>query len=306
MVSPAPASGQGAGVADLDLFRVLGRRTQGHGDVIGDLVAGDRDHRGMADRAFGEDRDIGGAAADIHQAHAQFLLVLGQHRIGRGQLLEDDVVDLEAAAAHALLDVLRSIHRAGHHVHLGFQAHPGHAQRLAHAFLVIDHVILGQGMQHPLVRRDRHRLGGIQYPFDIRRVHLAIADRHDAVGIEAADVVAGDADERRVDTATGHLLGLIDGALDRLHGGLDVHHHALLQAAGRMSTDANDLQLAIGRHLAHQRHHLEVPMSRPTIILPLCTLAMVITVSSTHCTALAVATVAGVTGSRHATARPLG
>ncbi len=51
---------------------------------------------------------------------------------------------------------------------------------------------------------------------------------------------------------------------------------------------------------------LEVPMSRPTIILPLCTLAMVITVSSTHCTALAVATVAGVTGSRHATARPLG
>lgn len=191
-------------------------------------------------------------------------------------------------------------------MHLGFQAHPGHAQRLAHAFLVIDHVILGQGMQHPLVRRDRHRLGGIQYPFDIRRVHLAIADRHDAVGIEAADVVAGDADERRVDTATGHLLGLVDGALDRLHGGLDVHHHALLQAAGRMSTDANDLQLAIGRHLAHQRHHLEVPMSRPTIILPLCTLAMVITVSSTHCTALAVATVAGVTGSRHATARPLG
>lgn len=93
MVSPAPASSQGAGVADLDLFRVLGRRTQGHGDVIGDLVAGDQDHRGMADRAFGEDRDIGGAAADIHQAHAQFLLVLGQHRIGRGQLLEDDVVD---------------------------------------------------------------------------------------------------------------------------------------------------------------------------------------------------------------------
>lgn len=82
-------------------------------------------------------------------------------------------------------------------MHLGFQAHPGHAQRLAHAFLVIDHVILGQGMQHPLVRRDRHRLGGIQYPFDIRRVHLAIADRHDAVGIEAADVVAGDADERQ-------------------------------------------------------------------------------------------------------------
>ncbi|MDT4829243.1 hypothetical protein FQZ97_626580 [compost metagenome] len=50
---------------------------------------------------------------------------------------------------------------------------------------------------------------------------------------------------------------------------------------------------------------LEVPMSRPTIILPLCTLAMVLTFSLIHCTATVGAAGAS-TGARQATARPLG
>ncbi|MNH45496.1 hypothetical protein D3C79_1079540 [compost metagenome] len=50
---------------------------------------------------------------------------------------------------------------------------------------------------------------------------------------------------------------------------------------------------------------LEVPMSRPTIILPLCTLAMLLTFYLIHCTATVVAAGAS-TGVRQATARPLG
>ena len=42
---------QRAAVADLELLGLLGRRAQRHRDVVGDLVAGDRDHRGVADRA---------------------------------------------------------------------------------------------------------------------------------------------------------------------------------------------------------------------------------------------------------------
>src|SRR5450830_141944 len=247
--------GQGAGVTDLDLFGVLSRCAQRHGNVVGDLVAGNRDHGGVTDRTLGEDRDVGGAAADVHQAHAQFFFVVGQYRVGRSQLLENDVVDFQAAAAHTLFNVLCGIDRAGHHVDLGFQPHARHAEGLAYAFLVVDHVVLRQGVQHALVRRDRHGLGRVEYALKVGRTDFTVADRHDAVGVQAADVIARHADERRVNPATGHQLCFFDGALDRLHGGLDVHHHALLQAPGRMRANTDDFDRAVFPDLAHQRHH---------------------------------------------------
>src|SRR5690606_9734174 len=248
--------GQGAGVTDLDLFGVLGRGAPGHGDVVGDLIAGDRNHCGMADRPFGEDGDVGGTTTNVDHAHAQFLFVLGQHRVAGGQLLEDHVLDFQATAADAFLDVLHCIHGAGHQVHFGFQAYAGHAAGLAHAFLVIDDVFLGQDVQHLLVGRNGHRLGGVQYPVDIRLHYLALADGDDAMGVHAADMVAGDAGEHRVDLAACHQLRLFDGALDGLHGGLDIHHDALLHAAGRMRADADDFQLTVCADLADQSDHL--------------------------------------------------
>ncbi|MNC11705.1 hypothetical protein D3C75_594120 [compost metagenome] len=171
-------------------------------------------------------------------------------------MLKDDVVDFQAAAAHTLLDVLGGVDCASDHVNLGFQAHARHAQRLAHAFLVVDHVVLRQGVQHALVGRDGNGLGGVEYALQVGQADFAVADGDDAVGVQAADVVAGHADEGRVDTAAGHQLRFFHGALDRLHGGLDVHHHAFFQATGRMGADPDDFQGAVFAHFAHQRHHL--------------------------------------------------
>jgi hypothetical protein len=64
-----------------------------------------------------EHRDVGGAAADVDQDHAEFLLVAGQHRVGRRHRLQDQVRHFQAAAAHALDDVLHRRHRAGDDVH---------------------------------------------------------------------------------------------------------------------------------------------------------------------------------------------
>ena len=64
------------------------------------------------------------------------------------------------------------------------------------------------------------------------------------------DVAAGDAGVDALDLAAGHQLGFLDGALDRLHRRLDVHHHALLQAAGGVRTDADHLEHAVLGHLA--------------------------------------------------------
>ena len=57
----------------LDLFGMLRRRAQRDGNVIGHLITGDRDHRGMANGAAGEHCDVGGAAADVDQADAEVL-----------------------------------------------------------------------------------------------------------------------------------------------------------------------------------------------------------------------------------------
>ena len=59
-----------------------------------------------------------------------------------------------------------------------------------------------------------------------------------------------------VDLAVGHQLGLFDRALNRLHGRLDVDHHALLQAARGLRAHADDLDGALGGDLADQRQHL--------------------------------------------------
>ncbi|MCY1176140.1 hypothetical protein D9M73_164010 [compost metagenome] len=111
-------------------------------------------------------------------------------------------------------------------------------------------------MQHALVSRDRHGLGSVEHTLKVRRADFAITNRHDAVGVQAADVIAGHADECRVNAATGHQLRFFDGALDRLHGGFDIHHHAFFQATGRMGADPDDFQGAVFAHFAHQRHHL--------------------------------------------------
>ena len=90
-----------AGVLDLDLFRVLRRGAHRDGDVVGDLVAGDRQRGAVTDRALREHRDVGGAGADVDQRHAQFLLVRGQHRVARRQRAEDQIVDLHAGPPEA-------------------------------------------------------------------------------------------------------------------------------------------------------------------------------------------------------------
>ena len=56
-------------------FDFLGFRswcTQGHRDVIGDLIARDRNNCRMTNRAFTEYRDISRATTDVDQHHAEF------------------------------------------------------------------------------------------------------------------------------------------------------------------------------------------------------------------------------------------
>ena len=168
----------------------------------------------MLDCAAEEDRDVGRASTDIDDARAELLFVIGQHRVTRRQLLEDDVVDFEAAALYAFDDVLSRALGPCHHVHLRLEPHARHADGLADAFLAVDDEFLGQDMQNLLVGRDGNGARGIDYAIDIAAADLGVADRHDAVRIEAAYVAARDPGVHGVNVAAGHEFGFLDRTLD--------------------------------------------------------------------------------------------
>ena len=223
---------QRAAVLDLDILGGLGRGAEGDGDVVGDLVAGDRHYGGVADGALLEHSDIRRAATDVHQAHAQFLFILGQSRHAGGQRLQHQITDFEATALHALDDVLCGGDGAGDDVHLHFQLHAAHADGFAHIFLPVDDEFLRQDVQDLLVGRQRDGAGSFHHAVHVHRHHFGILDLHHAVRVEALDVAAGDAGKHAGDLAVSHQLSFFQRPLDRLHRGVDIDHYPCASPRG--------------------------------------------------------------------------
>ena len=99
------------------------------------------------------------------------------------------------------------------------------------------------------VERDRDRLRLVDDAVDVLLPDLLVLHRDDAVRRERLDVAAGDAGVDGADLAARHVLGLLDRALDRGDGGVDVDDHALAQALRRVRADADDVDAVVG-HLA--------------------------------------------------------
>src|SRR2546422_6233686 len=262
---------QSAAVMDLELLGFGGRCAQRHGDVVGDLIAGDRDDGRMADRAFAEHRDVARSAADVYQAHAELLLILGE-RCERGRKrLQDQIVHLQPAAAHAFDGVLRRRHGAGDDVHLHLQAHAAHAKWFAHAVLAVDDEFLREDVQHLLVGRDGHRARRLDGAIDVDRRHVLVLDRHHPGRVEALDVAAGDPGENALDLAVGHQFGFLERALDGVDGRLDVYDDAFLQTLGLVAAHAYDVHAAVGKQLRDHRYHLrgaDVQRDDEVLVLP--------------------------------------
>ena len=111
---------------------------------------------------------------------------------------------------------------------LCLEANARHAQGLLHPLLMINDVLLRKDVQNLLIGGDVHGLSSVEHALDVRGGHFLVPDRHDAVGIQGANVAASDARVDRINLAASHELRLFHGALDGVHGGLDVHHNALL------------------------------------------------------------------------------
>ena len=133
---------------------------------------------------------------------------------------------------------------------------PRHPDRFPDPVLVVDDELLGEDVQDLLVGRNRNRARGVDDAVDVAVADLAVANRHDPLRVEAADVTPGHPDVDRPDGLPGHDLGLLHRVPDGFHGVLDVDHHAPLEAAREIGADPEELNLARIRGLPDQRHHL--------------------------------------------------
>src|SRR6185295_19441853 len=97
------------------------RRAEPHGDVVGEVVAADTDDGRVPEASALVDGDVRRAAADVHEGDAKLLLVLGQHGLAGGQLLDDGFGDVHTSAVHAGDDVLRGALATGHDVHVDLE-----------------------------------------------------------------------------------------------------------------------------------------------------------------------------------------
>jgi hypothetical protein len=122
--------------------------------------------------------------------------------------------------------------------------------------VAVDHELLRLDQQQPLVVGDVDRLGRLDHTRHVDRRDLLVAHDHHAGAVLPADVAAGDAGVDVRDLAVGHHLGLFQRLLDALHGGVDVDHHAALEAVRRCDAEPGDAQFAARQHLGHHGHHL--------------------------------------------------
>src|SRR5207247_5419831 len=188
---------------------------------------------------------------DVDERDAELLLVLGQDRFARRELLDDGLVHGDARAVDARDDVLRRALAAGDDVHIDFEPRAGHPDGRADAVLLVDDEVLRQHVQDFASGRQRYRLGGIDRAADVLARDLAILarDRDDAAAVEALDVRARQREVDRVDLDAGHHLGLVDRFLDRIDRRLEVDDDAAADAARFRRADADDVDADAVEHL---------------------------------------------------------
>ena len=209
-------------------------------------------------RAVLEQGEVDGPGADVGDGDAQLLLGLGEHGLGRGQRVRDQLVDLDPGGGHALGQVLDRGRGRRDDVRLDLETQGAHPERVLDAFLAVDGEAAALDVQDLAVGRDGHGSGDLDGPVDVLAGDLAVmrGDRDLAGRVDALDVLAADAHEGPVDLPAGQALGPLHGVRDRADGLVDVDDHTLLEAGRGDGAVAHDRQPAVAAHLADERADL--------------------------------------------------
>ena len=238
----------GRAVFELEFFRAAQRDFQAVGEVVGDVVAANREHAGVLDDAADIDDVIGGAAADVNDERAEFLLLVREQRERGGEAVEDDFVHLNLKAFDEADGVLEAVRVAVDDVDIHFEPRAEHPDGIGDAVLAVHKKMLADGVDDIVLGREIDGLGVFDDILNVVVGNLAVGGNHgmDAAVVEAADVAAGDAEINIADFRAGHVFGLDDGVPHVLLGLFRVHDFALADAARTRLAEADDVQRAVG------------------------------------------------------------
>jgi hypothetical protein len=135
------------------------------------------------------------------------------------------------------------------------QASAAHANRFLD-LVAVDHEFLRLNQQQALVIGYVDGLGGFHHPCHVDRRDLLVAHDHHTGAVLSADMAAGNPGKNPGDLAIGHHFRFLERGLDRLHGGVDVDHHAAFQALGGRHAQTGQAQFPARHDLGHHRHDL--------------------------------------------------
>ena len=251
---PTERSGIGRGVAfgDFQAFRFGKRQAGDEVDVVGDVVAADRDAAGGGDRAAEIERVVGGAAADVDDQRAAFALLAVERHLGGGDGGEDDVIHFQRHFADQLDAVLDAGADAVDDVEIRLDGFAEQADRRGRVFEAVEPVVADDRVEIDVVLRDVDLAGDGAGLLDVfgGRHRLAIRQAEGAAVVDALDVGAGDGEEHAADFHIAGVLRLGQRVLEAGAGLREIIDLALADAGGFGLADAEDFDGAVRLHLA--------------------------------------------------------
>ena len=146
----------GAAFLDLELLRARHRDTQTHRDIVGDVIAADCEHAALLYRPVDIKHVIGRPAANIDDERAQIFLMLGKDDLGRRERREDDVFHIKGQFLDAADRVLNARSNAVDDVEISLQFLAEHSDGIEHPVLSVDVIMLDDGVQKGVLRRNAH------------------------------------------------------------------------------------------------------------------------------------------------------
>src|SRR5215471_2247591 len=111
--------------------------------------------------------------------------------------------------------------------------------------MVIDDELLRQDMNDLTVHWEGHDPCSFDHLVNFPRGDFLIFHRQEPGAIDAHDMPTGNANIDRPNVDPRHYLGILHGLANGLDRAVDVHHHALLEATGRMGADPNHVDHTI-------------------------------------------------------------
>ena len=183
--------------------------------------------------------------------------MLGQHNLRRSERREDDVLHLERQFLHATDRVLDPRPHPVDDVEIGLEFLPKHPDRVQHPFLTIDVVMLDNGMEKRVLRRDADFARVDLHILDVLLVNLVaiFRQRHQAAVVEALDVRAGNADIDAADHHVALCLSVDHRFVHALHCRLEIDDLAFPDAARRRLADSENFDRAVRPAFAD--HHTD-------------------------------------------------